>query len=192
MLTITYQRVRRAIDVIGSLMGGVLTSPVVLFACIAARLDDGPPVFFRQERVGKSGELFFIIKIRTMSTSAPRAQSSATIGSETHVTRVGRILRRANVDELPQLLNVLLGDMSLIGPRPALPSQSDLLEARSPAATALRPGLTGLAQVNSFDGMTSTQKARFDNEYARTVGIGQDLAILAKTVTYLRHPPPTY
>ena len=109
------------------------------------------------------------------------------------LTRIGRFIRRTNFDELPQLLNILKGDMSVVGPRPAIKSQSELIALRQAnGALACRPGLTGLAQVSSYDGMTDVQKAVFDGEYARSVSLAVDLRIIVRTVTYLLKPPPRY
>jgi O-antigen biosynthesis protein WbqP len=109
------------------------------------------------------------------------------------ITRVGRVIRRTNIDELPQLVNILRGDMSLVGPRPALPSQAELLALRGAnGAAACRPGLTGLAQIRSYDGMPEPEKARWDGQYAATISLRRDLAIVLGTFRYLARRPPVY
>jgi O-antigen biosynthesis protein WbqP len=109
------------------------------------------------------------------------------------VTHVGRVIRRLNIDELPQLFNILRGEMSVVGPRPALGTQTTLIERRAGGpAHALRPGLTGLAQVNAYDGMSEEAKAKFDNKYAERISVLQDVRIICLTVAYLFKPPPTY
>ena len=112
---------------------------------------------------------------------------------EAHTTSIGRLLRRTNIDELPQIINILRGEMSFVGPRPALSSQSKLLELRRRnGAFGLVPDLTGLAQVEAFDGMSEAEKATWDGEYAACVSLTTDLRIVARTILYLRHAPPTY
>lgn len=109
------------------------------------------------------------------------------------ITRVGRIIRRANVDELPQLLNVLRGDMSIVGPRPALPTQSDVIAFRKKSgADQIKPGLTGLAQVNAYDGMPAEAKADWDSRYSSSVSFVTDLKIILATAKYILKPPPVY
>lgn len=188
----SYPVIKRCFDIVGATSGIVFLSPLLLGTAIVIRAVDGPPVLFKQERCGQSGTTFTIYKFRSMSTGAPCAVSAASGTVAGYITRVGAMLRRTNVDELPQLFNVLRGDMSLVGPRPSLPIQHDVLSARSEAARALRPGLTGLAQVRSFDGMSSQQKAELDNQYARGIGLRQDLRILSSTFAYLLKAPPTY
>lgn len=165
--------------------------PLLLAIAAAILLDDGRPVLFRQNRVGRDGEIFKFLKFRSMPADAAEVPS-ATAG-ELHITRVGRIIRRSSLDELPQLLNILRGDMSIVGPRPAIPAQHRLIELRTESGTlSCRPGLTGLAQVNSYDGMPEDEKAAWDAQYAENLSFGMDVCILAKTVTYLTKPPPTY
>jgi O-antigen biosynthesis protein WbqP len=109
------------------------------------------------------------------------------------LTWIGRLIRRTSIDELPQLINILKGDMSLVGPRPAINSQKELIEERrNNCSLEMRPGLTGLAQVNSFDGMTVKQKASFDGKYYRDISFITDLKVVIKTVSYLFKAPPVY
>lgn len=182
---------KRALDIVLAGAATVVLSPLLALIGLAIRLEDGSPVIYRQPRTGRSGEPFVIMKFRSMPTSTQVAPSAGMATAT--VTRVGRITRRTNADELPQLFNILRGDMSIVGPRPPLDSQQVLIERRreGPAWHA-RPGLTGLAQVNAFDGMTEEQKAVFDNRYAERVTLLGDLTIIARTVRYLFSPPPTY
>ena len=109
------------------------------------------------------------------------------------VTRVGRLIRRTNVDELPQLVNILRGDMSIVGPRPPITSQSDLIELRrANGALNCRPGLTGWAQINAFDGMSVVRKAELDGDYAARISLRRDIVIILRTFGYLLKPPPKY
>ena len=186
-----YRKVgKRIFDVGVAGLGLVLLSPIMLLTALAIKLDDGGPVLFKQQRIGRRGVPFTILKFRSMpvhTKDIPKASANLPI------TRVGRVIRRLNIDELPQLVNVLKGDMSIVGPRPALPVQTELLSQRSRnGAMACRPGLTGLAQVNSYDGMSETEKARWDGLYASSVSPWADLQIILKTFAYLTKPPPVY
>ena len=182
---------KRLFDIVASIGAVIALSPVMLATAFALRLEDGGQALYISERVGKNGELFRCLKFRSMpvdTESVPSASSDALT-----VTRVGRIIRRANIDEIPQLLNILKGDMSIVGPRPALVSQTQLLALRQANGAAERlPGLTGLAQVNSYDGMPEAEKAHFDGEYAKRVSFGTDLKIILRTFRYLTKPPPVY
>jgi len=182
---------KRLLDILMAGSALVLLSPLLALTGGLIRIEDGPPVIYRQKRPGRNGQPFTILKFRSMPDDAPEAPS-ASMGTA-QVTRVGRVIRRLNVDELPQLFNILRGDMSLVGPRPPLNSQEDLIDLRRVGgAYLLRPGLTGLAQVNAYDGMTAEAKAHLDNLYAKQVTFRSDLDIIARTVLFLFRPPPTY
>lgn len=165
--------------------------PVMLVIAVLIKLFDSGPIFFRQERVGVNGELFLFYKFRSMPTNTGDIPSDK-LGS-VQLTWIGRFIRRTNLDELPQLLNIAKGDMSVVGPRPPIPSQHELIELRRlNGSLKLRPGLTGLAQINSFDGMTIAQKAKFDGEYSLNPTFVRDITIILRTITYLLKPPPIY
>lgn len=182
---------KRLLDACIAGLIGLLSLPAALFAATLVRLDDGKAALFRQQRLGQGGRTFTILKLRSMSVGAATV-TSAQAGT-LPITRIGRVLRRTNLDELPQLWNVIRGDMSLVGPRPALPTQTDLTELRAASgAINVRPGLTGLAQVNAYDGMTEQEKAAWDAKYAASVSFTRDLAILFRTFFYLLKPPPRY
>ena len=140
-------------------------------------------VIFRQVRVGQNGAPFVCYKFRTMRREAPRDCPSAKLGDRAHwVTPVGRVLRRTSLDELPQLLNVLKGDMSLVGPRPLIPAEESVHELRRRyGADRLRPGITGLAQVRGRDGLDDRRKAAYDARYLRRMSLLTDLSILLLT-----------
>ena len=185
------RRFKRLIDVTASGIVLFLLSPLLAVVGLAIRIEDGSPVIYTQERTGRCGERFTILKFRSMSKDSELVPSRS--AGANRVTRVGRALRRSNIDEIPQLLNVLRGDMSLVGPRPPLDSQVALIEMRKAGrAIEVRPGLTGLAQVNSFDAMPETTKARYDNEYAANITFLGDVKIVLQTVWYLFRPPPVY
>ncbi len=182
---------KRSLDFVASAIGLVITAPICLVVAIAIRIDDGGPAVFTQERVGRGGKPFRIHKFRSMPVGNPQVPSAH--ADALPITRVGRFLRRSNLDEIPQLVNVLMGTMSLVGPRPALPSQVELIELRRMSvAAAVLPGITGLAQVNGYDGMADEVKASFDGEYAETVSLKADISILFSTLGYLISPPPRY
>ena len=152
---------------------------------------DGGSAIFKQKRVGKAGKEFLFYKFRSMPLSTPNVESKHT--DKLQITPFGKFIRRTNLDELPQFYNVLKGDMSFIGPRPPIPSQTELIEfRRKNGALHLRPGLTGWAQVNSFDGMSVSEKAKFDGEYASKISFGFEVLILLKTISYFTRKPPTY
>ncbi|GAB5429128.1 MAG: type 8 capsular polysaccharide synthesis protein Cap8M [Devosia indica] len=183
--------VKPAGDVAAAAVLLIILSPVFLVVSLAIWLDDRGPVFFRQQRVGADGKLFMIWKFRSMPVgTAHRASVDA---RDLRITRVGEVIRRLSIDELPQLLNVLRLEMSLIGPRPGLPSQTVQIALREQNGSAtLRPGLTGWAQVHSFDGMSEEQKAALDGVYFNTVSLIVDLSIVCKTIAYLLRRPPVY
>ncbi len=152
-------------------------------------LDDLGPPLFTQVRVGSNDSRFVIVKFRTLPTHADSRPSAR--ARDLQPTRVGRWLRRFSIDELPQLINVVKGDMSLVGPRPGLPEQLAQAEVRrANGAARLRPGITGLAQINGYDGMSEEEKAQWDGVYASRVSLAQDLAIMFGTLGYLLRTPP--
>lgn len=182
---------KRVMDTALAGVGLVVAGPLCLGVAGAIAMETGRPVLFVQDRVGENGSIFRLYKFRSMAVGTPDVPSSD-VGVLT-VTKVGKVIRRLNLDELPQLVNIVRGAMSLVGPRPALPSQDDLLDSRRlGGADRVRPGLTGLAQVNSYDGMSVEHKAAFDNQYASEVTFVGDLRILAQTVGYLFNRPPVY
>lgn len=182
-----YERyIKRALDVVLSAVGLVVLSPLLALIALAIRLDSPGPVVFRQKRFGKDRKLFEIYKFRTMRVDAPRDVPTNDLhGSKGYITRVGRILRMTSLDELPQLWNILKGDMSLIGPRPALWNQEDLMAWRDRfGASHIRPGLSGWAQVNGRDYLSRDleKKARRDAEYAHNVSFAFDLKCFLLTL----------
>jgi O-antigen biosynthesis protein WbqP len=187
-----YERIgKRALDVVMSGVGIVVLSPVLVFIAAAIAITDPGPVIFRQRRVGRDGADFVLLKFRSMRVGTGDIPSAA--ARHLPITPIGRFLRRTNLDEMPQMFNILRGDMSVVGPRPALPGQGDLVELRrGNGAIRARPGLTGLAQVSAFDGMPVSVKAELDGKYVGRITFAGDLAIMARTVTYLLHPPPVY
>jgi O-antigen biosynthesis protein WbqP len=182
---------KRLLDLALASLALVVLAPVLVLVAMAVRIEDGGPALFRQRRSGREGETFTLLKFRSMPVGSANLPSSA--AHRLRVTRVGALIRRTNLDELPQLLNIVAGDMSLVGPRPALPSQAELLAfRRDNGAISCRPGLTGLAQVKSYDGMPVTLKAECDGEYARKMSLLLDCSIILRTFSYLTRRPPVY
>lgn len=182
---------KRLLDLIIVFSSLVLLSPLLVIITCMIKLYDPGPVIFKQQRVGRYGKSFSFYKFRSMPVNTGDIPSDK-IG-KVKLTWVGRILRRSNLDELPQLYNVLIGDMSIVGPRPPLLSQTELTDLRGQnGALTCRPGLTGFAQVNSFDGMTVAEKAALDGRYASGVTLVGDIKIIWNTFFYLLKPPPVY
>ncbi|MEA4899094.1 sugar transferase [Bacillota bacterium Meth-B3] len=167
---------KRMLDILLSALALVALSPVMAIVALAVKLTSKGPVLFRQKRVGKDKRLFEIYKFRTMYADTPGDTPTHLLkGARAHITRVGGFLRRSSLDELPQLLNILRGDMSVVGPRPALWNQADLIAERDRyEANALTPGLTGLAQVSGRDELPIAAKARLDGEYAAKLSFALD------------------
>lgn len=186
-----YPAAKRIVDVVVAGAGLALSSPVLGVIAAAIWTEDRGPVFFRHQRVGQNGEPFELLKFRSMSVDTASVSSADAV--DVRITRVGKVIRRLNLDEMPQLVNVLRGDMSLVGPRPALASQERLCQLRQESGVVhCRPGLTGLAQVNAYTGMPEDEKAKWDAEYARQMSLKLDAKILLRTVGYLMRPPPVY
>jgi O-antigen biosynthesis protein WbqP len=182
--------VKRALDILLSALGTLLLSPLFLLISCAVKAEDGGPVFFTQKRIGIHKSTFNILKFRTMRTDTPHDMPTHLLSDpERWITRVGRFLRRTSLDELPQILQILSGKMSIVGPRPALWNQYDLIAERDKyGANDVTPGLTGWAQVNGRDALEIEEKARYDGEYAQKLSFGLDLKIFLMTViNVLRH-----
>jgi O-antigen biosynthesis protein WbqP len=182
--------VKRLCDFSLSLFGLVLLSPLFLFIMLLIKLDSRGPVFFSQKRVGMNKKYFQIYKFRTMHMNAPHNIPTHLLEDpDFFITRLGRFLRKTSLDELPQIWNILKGDMAFIGPRPALWNQDDLVRERDKytgvlglTANNLRPGLTGWAQINGRDELKIPQKARLDGEYVRRIGFLFDLRCFIGTI----------
>ena len=160
---------KRFLDIVLSACGILVLAPVFALLAIAIKADDPGPVFFRQKRVGIHKSHFQIMKFRTMKMDAPSDVPTHLLENpEACITRVGRILRKTSADELPQIFQIFTGEMSIIGPRPALWNQFDLIEERDKyGANDIRPGLTGWAQINGRDELPITVKAKLDGEYVQ-------------------------
>ena len=181
---------KRALDILLSSLGTLVLSPLFLLISAAVKLEDRGPIFFYQRRVGIHKRNFQILKFRTMRVDTPHDTPTHLLENpEQWITRVGRVLRKTSLDELPQILQILTGKMSIVGPRPALWNQYDLIAERDKyGANDIMPGLTGWAQVNGRDALEIGEKARLDGEYARKLSFGLDVKIFFMTlVNVIRH-----
>ena len=167
---------KRIVDVIGASLLLVMLSPLLLTGCLAVLVSMGRPILFLQRRSGKDAAPFQVFKLRTMT-----ADSSDGKNDEMRVTRCGLLLRKFSIDEIPQLLNVLGGSMSLVGPRPLLPEYDDRYSARQVRRLEVKPGLTGLAQITGRNELSWDEKLELDVRYVETQSIWLDMAIMLKT-----------
>ena len=183
--TIMYQKgIKRLLDVVLSACGLLVLSPLLLLLCLAIKLDSPGPVFFKQKRVGIHKSYFNILKFRTMRIDTPHDMPTHLLHDpEQYITRVGRFLRKTSLDELPQLWNILVGDMAVIGPRPALWNQYDLLAERDKyGANDVRPGRTGWAQIHGRDELEITEKAKLDGWYVEHMSFWLDIKCFFGTI----------
>lgn len=181
----SYRFVKRAFDIAASTCGMLILSPVILGTAIAVKATSSGPVLFKQQRVGRGKQLFSIYKFRTMRTDTPNLPSHM-INANDWFTPIGATLRRFSLDELPQLWNIFCGDMSVVGPRPALWSQFNLVAARDAVgANDVRPGLTGWAQINGRDEISIQEKVALDGEYVRRRGVMFDIKCFFGTFSKL-------
>lgn len=182
---------KRVIDIVSSFICIILFLPLFLLVGLIIYLQDRGNPFFKQKRVGQHEEAFTLFKFRSMPLNTANVPSSEV--SKITITPFGKFIRRTNLDELPQLFNILFGDMSIVGPRPGISSQYELTELRRKKNVyTCKPGLTGLAQVNSYDNMPESEKAHWDGLYANNITFTQDFKIVLKTFVYLTKKPPTY
>lgn len=180
-----YIEFKNLLDYIFALLLTILLSPLLLLIALLIKLDSKGPILFKQRRIGKDNVEFEIYKFRSMGIEAPKdLPTHVFTNAESYITGVGTFLRKSSLDELPQLFNILKGQMSFIGPRPALWNQYDLIDARKlKGAEKIKPGITGWAQVNGRDELSIESKATFDGYYAEEVNFLLDAKILVKTIT---------
>lgn len=181
---------KRLLDLVLAVIGIIFLSPVLLFTALLIKLESPGPVFFRQNRIGLNKKLFKIFKFRTMRTDTPKDTPTHLLANpQAYITRVGKVLRKTSLDELPQLFNIVLGQMAVIGPRPALWNQDDLvLERDKYGANDVLPGLTGWAQINGRDELEIPDKAALDGEYVRRMGFLFDMRCFFGTIlSIFRH-----
>ena len=167
---------KRLFDIVVSFFALIILSPLFLVICIANLLTPNTSVFFSHERRGRKGKPFKIYKFQTMKNNTPNVATGDLENPEQYITRVGRFLRKTSLDELPQIFQIFTGSMSIVGPRPALWNQFDLIEERDRyGANDVRPGLTGWAQINGRDELSIAEKARYDGEYVARLSFAFDV-----------------
>ena len=176
---------KRMIDFILSLCGLIVLSPVFIILCLWIKLDSKGPIFFKQKRVGKDKTYFNILKFRTMYIDTPKDMPTHMLSNpDQYITKAGKFLRKTSLDELPQIINILKGEMAVIGPRPALWNQEDLIEERDKyKANDIKPGLTGWAQINGRDELEIDVKASLDGYYVEHMSFLFDLKCFFGTIT---------
>nr|WP_028042306.1 sugar transferase [Candidatus Stoquefichus massiliensis] len=182
--------IKRMIDFILSLIGLIILSPVFIILCIWIKIDSRGPILFKQKRFGKNKSFFYIYKFRTMSIDTPSDMPTHMLANpDQYITKTGKFLRKTSLDELPQIINILKGEMAVIGPRPALWNQEDLIEERDKyKANDIKPGLTGWAQINGRDELEIEVKAKLDGDYAKRMSFLLDLKCFFGTITsVLKH-----
>jgi len=180
-----YDAVSRLFDIFATLVSLVVGLPIVLIAAVAIKIEDGGPVLYSQARLGKGGKVFTIYKMRSMRVDAEVNGAQWTDTDDDRITKVGRFIRKTRIDEIPQLYNILVGNMKIIGPRPERPKLAEEFCVDLPEFAnrlAVRPGLTGLAQVNGGYDLTPAEKLAWDVEYIQNRGLWLDLKILLKTI----------
>ena len=174
--------IRRAVDIVVSALALALSSPLLLGAMLAIRVESPGPVIYRQRRAGRGGKPFDVLKLRTMVDGAEHIGAGQAVNaSDSRITRVGAFLRRSSHDELPNLLNVLRGEMTLIGPRPTLPAQVEQYTERQRGRLAVKPGITGWAQVNGRASLPWSERIELDLYYVEHRSLSLDLRILLRT-----------
>lgn len=178
-----YRCVKRGLDFVLSCVGLIILSPVFIILAVAVKSDSRGPILFRQKRVGIHKQYFFILKFRTMRTDTPKDMPTHLLKNpDAYITKVGRFLRKTSLDELPQIINILKGDMAIVGPRPALWNQDDLIAERDKyGANDILPGLTGWAQINGRDELPIEAKAKLDGDYVKKMGLIMDIRCIIGT-----------
>jgi O-antigen biosynthesis protein WbqP len=178
-----YSAFKRFYDTVGALIGLILFSPIFVILIILIKFDSKGPIFFKQKRIGRHKNHFNILKFRTMKIDTPKDTPTHLLKNpDQYITRLGRFLRKSSLDELPQIINILKGDMSIIGPRPALWNQYDLIEERDKYNVhKLYPGITGYAQIKGRDTLPIPDKAKLDGYYVKHISLWLDIKIFILT-----------
>lgn len=179
-----YLRFKRLCDFILSLFGLIVLSPIFILLMILIKIDSKGPILFKQKRIGKNKKHFYILKFRTMRIDTPKDTPTHLLENpEKWITKMGKFLRKTSLDELPQIINILKGDMSIIGPRPALWNQYDLIEERDKYNVhSLYPGLTGYAQIHGRDELPIPEKAKLDGYYVNNINMWLDIKVFFGTI----------
>lgn len=182
--------IKRLLDTVLSLTGIIILSPLLMFLAVVIKLTSPGPILFKQKRIGKDNKQFFIYKFRTMLIDTPKDMPTHLLENpDQYITKVGKFMRKTSLDELPQLFNILKGEMAVIGPRPSLPNQYDLNNLRDEnGASTVKPGLTGLAQISGRDELEIDVKASLDGEYVNNMSFLLDFKCFVGTIaSVLKH-----
>lgn len=175
--------IKRIFDIVSSVGGLIITSPILLLTAVAIKRDSEGPVLFKQKRPGLNSNLFDIYKFRSMTVNTPNIETAKLGQGISYITPVGKFIRKTSIDELPQLVNVVKGDMSVVGPRPALYNQYELIEKRTELGIdKVKPGITGYAQVMGRDDISDEQKVQYDKYYLDNQSFKLDIWIIWKTI----------
>jgi len=176
--------IKRIIDLIFAIVSLVVFSPIFVLACVAIKLDSRGPIFFQQRRLGKDKKEFKVIKFRSMVVNAPKERPTRMLRNpDEYVTKVGKVLRITSIDELPQLFNIIVGHMSVVGPRPVIPKEYELINKRVKGDVySVRPGLTGWAQVNGRDEISIDTKVQLDSDYVENLSFLMDVKCIWRTI----------
>lgn len=180
--SIIYNKIKRIVDIILSSLGLIVLSPILLITAILIKLESKGPIIFKQKRAGKNSNPFYIYKFRSMRTDAPNKSTNDFTDADVFITKIGKFIRKTSIDELPQLINILKGDMSIVGPRPVILEEKSLIELRKDYnVDKLVPGITGWAQINGRDNIGDEEKVKFDYEYLENRSLKLDIYIIIQT-----------
>ena len=177
-----YKFIKRVLDIVCSILGIIVLSPILVIVSILIKLESKGPIIFKQLRAGKGSKPFYIYKFRSMKIETPHIATNDFTDSHVYITRIGKIIRKTSIDEIPQLFNILKGDMSIVGPRPVILEEVDLIELRkSYNIDKILPGITGWAQINGRDNIGNEEKVKYDYEYLMNKSFTMDLYIIVMT-----------
>lgn len=177
-----YTRIKRFFDIICSVLAIIILFPVIIIVFILIKLESKGPAIFKQVRSGRYGKPFYIYKFRSMKVNTPNIATNDFVNSDKYITKVGRIIRKTSIDEIPQLFNILKGEMSIVGPRPVILEEEDLISLRAEYnIDNIHPGITGWAQINGRDNIDNKEKVKYDYEYLINRSLKFDFYIIIKT-----------
>ena len=178
-----YIRMKRVFDIVCSVLAIIILFPVIIIVFLLIKLESKGPAIFKQVRSGRYGKPFYIYKFRSMKVNTPNIATNDFVNSDKYITKVGKVIRKTSIDEIPQLFNILKGEMSIVGPRPVILEEEDLISLRAEYnIDNLYPGITGWAQINGRDNIDNKEKVKYDYEYLINRSLKFDFYIIIKTV----------